>query len=75
MMLRWCEGTSDANGYRALFGHRANRPLLFNSYASHPNKIFSFRQTDGKTNYTTAAGAYQFLKKNMGQTVFKIGTN
>jgi muramidase (phage lysozyme) len=35
--------------------------MLFASYAQHPNILQPFTQTDGKTNYTSAAGAYQFL--------------
>ena len=60
--IRACEGTLGPNGYRALFGYRESRGgPLFDSFADHPNVRRPFRQTDGTTNYTTAAGAYQFI--------------
>lgn len=46
----------DADRYRAMFGGE-----FFASFADHPRQRFAFTQTDGKTNYTTAAGAYQFI--------------
>lgn len=56
-MLRHCEGTSGENGYRTLFGGK-----LFDSYSSHPNKKVPFyNKAKGKNDYSTAAGAYQFL--------------
>lgn len=50
-MIRKCEGTAGANGYKTLFGGK-----LFGFFAMHPNVRVPF----GKT-YSTAAGAYQFL--------------
>lgn len=59
--IRACEGTLGDDGYRALFGYRPGNNRLFdNGFARHPNIRFPFTQTDGVTNYTTAAGAYQF---------------
>ena len=46
------------HGYHTLFGNQR-----LDSLNAHPNIKKSFRQTDGKTNYTTAAGRYQFLNK------------
>lgn len=34
--IRWAEGTSGPDGFRALFGHRADKPSLFASFAQHP---------------------------------------
>ena len=44
------------HGYNTLFGNQR-----INSLGAHPNVRKAFKQTDGKTNYTTAAGRYQFL--------------
>jgi muramidase (phage lysozyme) len=57
MAIRACEGTASPDGYRTLFGGD-----LFSSLAAHPGIKFPFRQTDGSLNYTTAAGAFQFLR-------------
>jgi len=54
--IRACEGTDGPDGYRMLFGG-----ALFDDYSQHPNVKSPFRQTDGTTNWSTAAGAYQFL--------------
>lgn len=45
------------HGYNTLFGNQR-----FNDLSSHPNIKKSFKQTDGRTNSTTAAGRYQFIK-------------
>jgi lysozyme len=57
-MLAYSEGTSGPNGYRTLFGG-----TLFESFADHPRKFFSFTDKVGKTNRTSAAGRYQFLMR------------
>ena len=44
-------------GYNTLFGNQK-----IDNLAAHPNIRKEFTQTDGKKNYTTAAGRYQFLK-------------
>ncbi|WP_228256330.1 glycoside hydrolase family 24 protein [Acinetobacter wuhouensis] len=44
-------------GYNTLFGNQKIDDL-----SSHPNLRKQFTQTDGKTNVTTAAGRYQFIK-------------
>lgn len=44
------------HGYNTLFGNER-----INNLSQHPNIKKEFRQTDGKTNVTTAAGRYQFL--------------
>lgn len=45
------------HGYNTLFGNQQ-----FGNLEAHPNIRKAFKQTDGTTNYTTAAGRYQFLK-------------
>jgi muramidase (phage lysozyme) len=63
-MLRWCEGTADENGYRALFGHTVKNPKLFAGWREHP-QVRTYEKYDGqfiengKLDFTTAAGAYQ----------------
>lgn len=62
LMLRACEGTNEASGYAALFGYtHSNDRTFHNGFSMHPNIRYPFTQTDGQTNYSTAAGAYQFL--------------
>mgnify|MGYP004452895425 FL=1 len=57
-LLKQSEGTAGKgdNGYNVGFGGN-----LFSSYNDHPRQRKTFRQTDGRSNVTTAAGAYQFL--------------
>ena len=55
-LLAYTEGTQN-NGYRTAFGGGR-----LSSLADHPRYLKSFRQTNGKTNKTSAAGRYQFLK-------------
>jgi muramidase (phage lysozyme) len=61
-LVRWAEGTSDDNGYRALYGHLRERPKLFDGWADHPRQAF-------KTpwGWTSAAGAFQFMAKVEGK--------
>ena len=44
------------HGYNTVFGNQR-----FDNLLAHPNIRKGFTQTDGKKNYTTAAGRYQFL--------------
>lgn len=53
-LIASAEGVS--HGYNTLFGNQR-----FDDLSSHPNIRKTFTQTDGKKNYTTAAGRYQFL--------------
>lgn len=57
-MIAYAEGTSGADGYRTLFGGG-----LFDSYADHPRRVFTFTNRIGQTLRTTAAGRYQFLAR------------
>lgn len=45
------------HGYNTLFGNQQ-----FSDLSQHPNVRKQFKQTDGHTNFTTAAGRYQFIK-------------
>lgn len=63
-MIRTAEGTADANGYRALFGHTPRRPRLFDSFADHPRLAQQFTDAAGRRLWTSAAGAYQFMAKS-----------
>lgn len=68
MMIRAAEGTAGPRGYQTMFGYR-----YFDSFADHPRQKFAFKQTDGATNYTTAAGAYQFLETTWDDLRAKLG--
>lgn len=70
--LRWSEGTDDANGYRAIYGHTKDRPRLFSSFAAHPVESGEWagdKLPDAMCEaaglsagcITTAAGAYQMI--------------
>jgi lysozyme len=59
--IRVAEGTADADGYRALFGHTRTNPRLFDSFADHPRIATRFTNQRGERLWTTAAGAYQFV--------------
>lgn len=62
-VIRTGEGTSDANGYRRIFGGQ-----LFSSFADHP------RITVQKSGYTSsAAGAYQFIISTWDETKRLMG--
>ena len=55
-LISYTEGTQ-ANGYYTTFGGGRQSSL-----ATHENRRKSFKQTDGKSNVSSAAGRYQFLK-------------
>lgn len=57
-VIRKGEGTSDANGYRRIFGGQ-----LFTSFADHPRILV---RKSGIS--STAAGAYQFLASSWDET-------
>lgn len=70
-MIRHAEGTSGDNGYRTLFGGK-----LFTDYSKHPNvKVPFLDKRSGKTNYSTAAGAYQFLNSTWRLLALKLNLN
>lgn len=67
-MIRHAEGTAGVNGYRTLFGHK-----LFSDFSKHPNvKVPFFNKAKGKTDYSTAAGAYQFLNSTWRRLALKL---
>lgn len=65
-LIRGAEGVQF--GYATGFG---NTQLA--SLADHPRERKPFKQTNGKTNYTTAAGAYQFLEPTWDDVAGKLG--
>ena len=66
-MIRKAEGTDGGNGYRTIIGGQ-----LFDTYADHPRVKVPFTQTDGALNYSTAAGAYQFLARTWDALAAKL---
>ncbi|MEO9347975.1 glycoside hydrolase family 24 protein [Acinetobacter radioresistens] len=56
------------HGYNTLFGNER-----FDDLVSHPNIRKQFKQTDGKVNYTTAAGRYQFLNSTWNDVARQYG--
>ena len=67
-MIAYSEGTAGPNGYRTQFGGG-----LFDSYADHPRKVFSFTNSKGQQLTTTAAGRYQFLARTWDSLKAKLG--
>lgn len=57
-------------GYHTMFGNTRIADL-----SKHPGVSKGFRQTDGKSNTTTAAGRYQFLKGTWDGLAKKYGLN
>lgn len=57
-------------GYNTLFGNS-----YLPSLASHPNQLVPFTQKDGTINYSSAAGAYQFLFDTWERLKRKFGFN
>lgn len=56
--IAYAEGTSGPDGYRTMFGGG-----LFDSFADHPRKFFTFTNGRGEVLRTSAAGRYQFLSR------------
>lgn len=57
-MLRVAEGTAGGNGYRTMFGGAL---FGWGDFADHPRRAVQFTDKLGRTAYTSAAGAYQFM--------------
>lgn len=74
--LALCEvGTLEPIGYRALFGfHPTRNPSRVFTGWEHPRIRVPFTQTDGTTNYTTAAGRYQELWRTASRLRVKLNT-
>lgn len=66
-MLAHAEGTAGPDGYRTLFGGS-----LFDSFADHPRRLFSFTNGAGQKLKTTAAGRYQFLARTWDELRAKL---
>ena len=56
------------HGYNTMFGNER-----FGNLSTHPNVRKAFKQTDGQTNYTTAAGRYQFLNSTWNNLAKRYG--
>lgn len=69
-MLKSAEGTAGLgeDGYNVLFGGET-----FSGYDDHPRVSKPFTGTDGKSNRTTAAGAYQFLSRTWDDASKAVG--
>lgn len=65
--IKATEGTTK-NGYATAFGG-GKLPSL----DAHPGKTYGFKETTGKKNKTTAAGAYQFLSRTWKSMASKLG--
>lgn len=65
--IRVSEGTSGLNGYSTLFGGR-----LFSSFADHP-RILVEAVSNGKILKSSAAGAYQILRRTWDEVRVKLG--
>lgn len=67
--IAMAEGTAKpgVDPYRVAFGGST-----FDDLSAHPNVRREFTQTDGKKNYTTAAGKYQFLKGTWSDVADKL---
>lgn len=68
-LIAKAEGTTE-HGHNTAFGGSR-----FDSLEDHPRYLKPFKQTDGKTNYTSAAGKYQFLSNTWDEVRGKLGLN
>jgi muramidase (phage lysozyme) len=66
-LIAKAEGTTE-HGHNTAFGGSR-----FDSLTDHPRYLKPFKQTDGKTNYTSAAGKYQFLSNTWDEVSGKLG--
>lgn len=70
-MVAQAEGTykdASSDPYRVAFGGST-----FDDLSKHPKVLREFKQTDGKANKTSAAGAYQFLGSTWDDVAGKLG--
>jgi len=65
-LIRAAEGVK--HGYNTAFGNER-----FDDLSAHPNIRKQFKQTDGKENFTTAAGAYQFTNPTWREQAKQYG--
>nr|WP_315242852.1 glycoside hydrolase family 104 protein [uncultured Albidiferax sp.] len=71
-MLAYSEGTGSPDGYRAMFGY-PRRDRIVSSLADHPRQYFSFTDSTGRVQKTSAAGRYQFLARTWDELAKKLG--
>lgn len=75
-MIRCCEGTSGANGYRTMYTGKLfdidDPALPTYKYKDHP-RTANTAPINGKPITSTAAGAYQFLTKTWDESKAAIG--
>jgi len=67
-VIRAGEGTTDADGYRRMFGG-----AHFDSFADHPRVVHTFKLKKGGSLSSSAAGAYQFLERTWDELVAEYG--
>ena len=67
LTIRTAEGTAGRDGYRTLFGGG-----LFDSFADHPRQVIT-RMSNGKEISSSAAGAYQFLRRTWDTLEARLG--
>jgi len=67
VVIPGAEGTTQHGYYTAFGGGRLD------DITDHPRYLKPFKQTDGKTNYTSAAGKYQFLSNTWDETAKALG--
>jgi len=67
LMIRTAEGTAGRDGYRTLFGGG-----LFDSFADHPRQVVT-AMSNGKPISSSAAGAYQFLRRTWDTLAARLG--
>ncbi|EKE6829257.1 glycoside hydrolase family 104 protein [Escherichia coli] len=69
-LLAKSEGTAGKgdNGYNVAFGGDATV-----GYDAHPGQYYTFTQTDGKQNRTSAAGRYQIIKPTYDSLAKRLG--
>ncbi|KGD11662.1 lysozyme [Burkholderia pseudomallei] len=65
-MIRVSEGTAATEGYRTLFGGE-----LFSGFTDHPRRIVT-RTMNGRSISSSAAGAYQFLKRTWDEIAMRL---
>jgi len=65
--IAMAEGTTE-HGYNTMFGGGRIDDL-----SDHPRKKLPFTQTDGKRNYSSAAGKYQFLEGTWDDAANQLG--
>lgn len=73
--IRKCEGTSNQDGYRFLFGSKSSNAIRFTGFSTHPNIRKEYTDKAQKKIFTTAAGAYQIIKGTYDMLCKKYGFN